>query len=263
MTKKKIKRSKEAIERRRQSRFRTRDLKLNQKSGTKSDTPRFTRSDVVTLAKRGGTFKIGDKSAVFLKGIFAKEDCDKLCDVLLNEGEKLWEFKKDNVRGSKEYFTTGEWNALGHHMPSEPIYPAGKAGKAMEKNPEYYSTMDKLIKDFSMKITELIKKHRPDVFDEVGSKLCYGGVHLLIVPRGVSKMHKDVNDKLSILVLLKSEGDGGELELGGTKLAIAWNVGDVIILNSADIWHGSRKFSGFIGDRIVADFIIKKHFNGY
>lgn len=254
--KKKRKRSIEAKARRLQKRVRTQLLPDN------PDVSRRCDKRSIKFLNQSRIFKIGNSKAIFISSVFEKSEVEKLC-ALLDSYDELWEFKKDKTRGPKKYFTTGEWNALGHHLPNEPAYPAGKAGKMIASNPFKFEELDSKLKEFSTTATKLVCKHRPDIVAGLNCEQYYGIFHLFIAPRGESRLHKDKDDKLSFLILLKSDGKGGELELGGTKFAISWKVGDVIILDSASILHGSRNFEGDKKNRIVGDFIIKKNFNGY
>lgn len=74
-------------------------------------------------------------------------------------------------------------------------------------------------------------------------------------------MHRDRNDWLSFLFLIETEPDvGGELEIGGSSLALAWQVGDVVVLDSSKLFHGARNYMGDPKKRKVGIFIIQKSF---
>ena len=81
---------------------------------------------------------------------------------------------------------------------------------------------------------------------------------LFMATQGIACIHKDTNDVLSFLFLIKSDGTGGELEIAGTGHCFAWKVGDAIILDSSDLAHGTCEFSGLPTERLVGLFIIHK-----
>ncbi len=87
----------------------------------------------------------------------------------------------------------------------------------------------------------------------------FGDFPLFMATCGVARMHFDRNDVVSILVLLSSPANsGGGLELGGTSKVLNWEVGDAIILDSADLAHGTRDFVGDLDERIIGLFILHK-----
>lgn len=57
--------------------------------------------------------------------------------------------------------------------------------------------------------------------------------------KGISKMHKDKNDKLSCLFMIHSPSGSGKLDIGGQSYAVKWDAGDVIILDSSSFLHGA------------------------
>ena len=72
-------------------------------------------------------------------------------------------------------------------------------------------------------------------------------------------MHRDMNDYVSVLVHLSTTPNcGGGLEIGGSKICLNWDVGDVIILDSSKLVHGTQCFVGDLNDRIVGLWIVHK-----
>ena len=73
----------------------------------------------------------------------------------------------------------------------------------------------------------------------------------------MAKIHKDFNDLVSILLLMRNNGKGGGLYLGGEDKVFFWQVGDTVILDSSKIPHGTHTFEGEPQqDRMVGIFIV-------
>lgn len=66
-----------------------------------------------------------------------------------------------------------------------------------------------------------------------------------------AQVHVDCNDFVTILLLIKSNRTGGELDLPEMKRCLTWGVGDAVILDSAHIEYGTREFTGGPADRLV------------
>lgn len=223
-------------------------------------TKRRCSNKVVKLERHSAFITLNNHKIHHFKNVFSGDKMNKLATAL-NQQQHLFEFKIDDTRGSKKYFTSGEWLATGHCRPGiDSLHAAGKAGKT---HPTITAKIDKILLNLSTTATKILKKCRPDIYQMVGENNYYGAFNIFIAPRGVSKIHKDSNDMLSFLFLIQSPHQGGELEIAGTNYAISWNIGDVIIFDSADIYHGSRKYNGNLNTRIVGDFIIQKTYCRY
>lgn len=213
------------------------------------------------MARKNGFLKIGETKVHFIKHAFPVEKMKNLARELLKN--KLWEFKADRRRGPKDFFITGRWHQQGHTRPGiDKTYPAGKAGKAPLDNRQ---PVESILDDLTRRACDLLAQYRPDIVELLGDiendpDFSYGFFHLFMAARGLARLHKDQNDIVSLMFLIQSPGSGGELEIGGTGTAIGWQVGDVVIMDTADITHGTRDFFGEDSGRIVGLFIIHKPF---
>jgi hypothetical protein len=98
------------------------------------------------------------------------------------------------------------------------------------------------------------KEEKPEEFP-------FGLFHLFMSPAGVADDHRDSNDFVSFLfVLKKEEGKGGALELGGLGVALNYSVGDCIIIDSRALLHGTRGYWGEEEERIVGLFVAHRSY---
>lgn len=199
------------------------------------------------------------KKAIFLKGVFTVTEMQKLARFLLEDNEDGWEFKNDKKRGPKCFFITGMWTEQGHCNPGDPIHPARLAGKRPEETTQRTHAF---LQPFAERACTATRKHRNDllpVLNELPQSVrVFQDFPLFMAAEGMARMHKDENDFVSFLFLMKSEGEGGELEIGGARTCFDWKVGDAILLDSALLYHATRKFQGRTKDRVVGLFIIHK-----
>jgi len=204
-----------------------------------------------------------ESKCVFFKGVFTKAEMSKLAKLL--KASQLFEYKIDKTCGNKEFFTNGKWTEQAHARPGiDTPHPAGLAGKSGSDENEHIADFLKIL---AVKVSNLLWKYRDDV-QKLVSDLDndYNSFHLFMCPRGISKMHKDQNDLLSFMFKIQKvkSGGGGQLELGGTNLAIDWNVGDAIMIDSSQISHGSRLLNlenlekGAENERMVGLFLVQK-----
>jgi len=222
------------------------------------DPKLFKEDGDVAWIKKNKFVEIGDeKKAHFIKCVFSKEEMSALGSALLESN--LWEYREDKNRGSKPFFINGRWTQRGHaRYGVDGSYPAGRAGKS--DNEANRRVID-LLQPLAVIASQLLQKYRGDIAEVVGDMdNPYGLFHLFMTPRGVSKMHRDRNDFISFMFLIQSPGEGGELEIGGTKHAVAWEVGDAVIMDTSTVYHGSRAFEGDENGRLVGLFIVHKPF---
>jgi hypothetical protein len=109
----------------------------------------------------------------------------------------------------------------------------------------------------------LLKKYREKLFSLLPKDVVndYNAFHLFMCPRGVAGMHRDRNDYVSFLFPISVEsGKKGALELGGLGVAFKWEVGDVVILDSQTLQHGTREYEGDLNDRMIGIFIIHQSY---
>jgi len=197
--------------------------------------------------------------AHYIRGVFAKHEMQELAQAL--DESKHWEHRKDKTRGDKDFFITGRWAAQGHARHGiDHDYPAGKAGKS-DQTERNNVKINEILARLSVKASMILRKYRLDIFNVVdGLDSPYGLFHLFMTPRGVSKMHRDKNDLISLMFLMRKSKNGGELEMGGTDHGIDWDIGDVILLDSSKIPHGTRSFDVAKDSRMVGLFIIHKSY---
>lgn len=250
------KQSSERKRRRNQRRIRNFNLKetTNQKEFYSGKISCIRKNARIRISKgvRGG-----NKLVHFRKAFFTHQSMHALATALTKSYH--WKFTHDNTRGPKHFFINGVWTQQGHARPGIDVtYPAGKAGKANDLDNQRVCD---LLQPLALSASSLLRKHRPDLACLVEDiKNPYGLFHLFICPRGLSNMHRDRNDLISFMFLIKSPDDICELELGGTKHAITWQLGDVVIIDSSKIYHGSRLLKGDSDDRLVGLFIIQKSY---
>jgi len=197
--------------------------------------------------------------AIFIKNLLNPEQCKSLASHL--DEEYNWEMRDDD-RGQKDYFITGRWCQQGHATPGDHTYPAGKAGKEIAKlnrETEAHQPMAEIGK----LLTPLLFKYKPNLQHLIEQlpeeEKLFGAFPLFMATTGSSKMHRDRNDLVSILILLDSSADcGGGLEIGGTGIVFNWKVGDAIILDSSLLPHGARDYKGDLEKRLVGIWIIHK-----
>jgi len=199
--------------------------------------------------------------AIFVKNVWPKVSMAQL-STFLQSYPGAWQYKVDKKRGPKYFFITGRWCAQGHFRPDiDKTYLAGRAGKL--DVPEGFPEINEFVRQWGVTASALLRKFRPDLVPALDllpeAEKIFGDFPLFMAAKGVAKMHTDINDVVSVLFVMKSEADcGGGLEIGGSNLVFDWEVGDVIILDSADLVHGTRDYLEDINSRIVGIFILHK-----
>jgi hypothetical protein len=206
--------------------------------------------------------------AHFLKAIFSESDMLELKEAIYSCPSKYWEIKSDK-RGYRRFLYSGFWNAQGQKK----IYGAGKAGK-LELDTQT-PILRSILKRLGEKATELVLLKRPDVYISMkeAGKLDneFGIFHMFMSPAGGAGMHKDNNDYISCIFKIHQEQDtkGGGLEIGGAKICFNLKVGDVVIMDSDSLWHGTRGYQGnevveisSKTDRLMGIFLIHRTFAG-
>jgi hypothetical protein len=202
--------------------------------------------------------------AHFLKKVFTVDEMNELLRLLLSCPKKYWE-KKPDKRGERRYLYTGHWK----HMNYDTIYPAGKAGKLEVLQPILKDYLEKL----GERATEILKLKRPEVFEALESSgfslQDFGAFHLFMCPAGYSEMHQDTNDFIAFIFLINIEASSGGdgLHIGGCGVNFNMRVGDVLLLDSDVLWHGSTSYVGNEDitqvtnkDRLVGLFIVHRKF---
>jgi hypothetical protein len=121
-----------------------------------------------------------------------------------------------------------------------------------------------ILKPFGAIASKLISYWRPDLLERLASipsdEFYFGLFHLFVSTQGVAKMHKDRNDYVSFLFPISTDkNSGGGLEIGGTGQVYCWQVCDCIILDSAQLPHGTHDY---LGDpkKLVIGILIHKTF---
>jgi len=183
---------------------------------------------------------------------------ENLARLLLDDYSSAWQYIDDRARGPKKFFILGKWCQRGHHTPGiDRLYPAGAASHLPEPDVQritgqlsnYASVASTFLQRFIPQYHELVTQLPADARP-------FADFPLFMAVKGVARMHRDGNDLVAFLFLIKSDGDGGELELGHTGKCLHWQVGDAVLLESSKLWHGTRSFTG--GDRVVGIFIIHR-----
>jgi hypothetical protein len=201
-------------------------------------------------------------NAVYLKAFFTSEECADFTDHITRD-DKMWQYREDHNRGPKDFLITGVWTAQGQVSYGKgKSYAAGVAGKLVASDPALKSFNDPMA-DWGCRLFALLERFRPDVVSLLSQlppeEKPIGGFPLFMATRGIALMHRDRNDYLSILVLLKTTLNcGGGLEIGGSDTCINWDIGDLIILDSAKLMHGTQVYYGDLNERIVGIWIVHK-----
>jgi len=204
--------------------------------------------------------------AFYMKRVFSSSEMQDLASQL-NEAEG-WEYQKDPNRGDKPFYIVGDWTARGHNrFGLDTTFAAGLAGK-LERSTGM--GLSQFLVPYASKASKALRyalgKRAPDLLstlDELAATATnlYGDFHLFMCPEGAANMHQDKNDWLSFLFLIETEPDkGGELEIGGSARALAWQVGDAVVLDSSQLYHGVRHYRGDPNKRKVGIFIIQRDF---
>jgi len=202
--------------------------------------------------------------AIFLTKLLSLEECQVLIRHMRGEqGSVLWEYIDDKTRGPKEFLITGRWTQQGHARPGlDHSYPAGKAGKKISLDSEYYNFNE----PFSIvgeRITTILQQYRPE-FSRILNQLPkeeknFGNFTFFMAAEGKAEMHKDQNDLISVLILLDTPANsGGGLEIGSSKVVFNWNIGDCIILDSSLLPHRTHNYVGEDNDRVVGIWGVHK-----
>jgi hypothetical protein len=173
------------------------------------------------------------------------------------EDDDLFETTDPN-RGNAQMFV-GLWAHKNNHRPGNLVFPAKKGGKFEYYRDEPYFTP--FLEVLGEKITLLVMQHRPDLFlplDKYGWRGFFGMFHLFMCGRGAVKFHRDCNDYISVLFLIKfpKEAKGGGLQIKEAKRCFNWGVGDIVIMDT-HLSHGTRHFQGEKKDRLVGIFLIQ------
>jgi len=201
------------------------------------------------------------RQVALLKGVWTRDSMGRLAEFLLSY-KNAWQFKLDKRRGPKYFFITGRWCAQGRfRWKKDKTYLAGIAGKL--DVPNGYPEINEFVQSWGETASLLLRRKRPDLCAALDAlpveEKKFGDFPLFMAARGAAKMHKDLNDVVSVLVLIKSTPNcGGGLEIGGANMYLDWDVGDAIILDSSELVHGTREYLGNIQDRIVGIFILHK-----
>lgn len=181
-----------------------------------------------------------------------------------------WQYRDDVKRGPKYFYITGYWTATGHSRENvDKTYKAGKAGKAELTMDDYENLPNsiQMLNKLSGKLIWMLEKYKPKLFQAIQNlptkkkeDFLFNCFHLFMAPRGESKMHKDIKDAVVVMFVIKmDENCGGELEVGGADACINWKVGDAVLFDSKNYYHGSRSYDGK-SERIIGLFIIHREF---
>jgi hypothetical protein len=202
--------------------------------------------------------------AHFIKGYFSKEEMMKLREKLLACPESYWETRSDG-RGERRQMYTGRWV----ERCKDKIHPAGLAGKLEAK--AQFPILRDLLQQLGEKATLLLKLKRPDIYfvlQEAGIQILdFGSFHLFMCPAGRSLSHLDSQDFISFIFLIyvKPDCGGKGLELTQANVSFPMEIGDVCLLDSDSLSHGSANFDGAENanalheeDRLVGLFIIHR-----
>ena len=215
-----------------------------------------SHTSIITLKK--GTLM---RRAIFLRAVLPVNVLAILGEELISCGD-LWQWREDKTRGPKKFIIDGLWTAQGHARPGDKVYVAGTAGR--HRHLPGYLLISCCLEILSTLANAFLRKYRPDVcflLDYQHYSSVFGYFNMFMCPRGTSKMHVDRMDLLAFLFLILTDDKcGGGLELGGSGLYCAWKIGDCIILDSSQIHHGSRKYFGDVGNRLVGIFILQTSF---
>jgi hypothetical protein len=125
------------------------------------------------------------------------------------------------------------------------------------------------LRPIALRASKLLLQHRPNLCfllgeDGVamwGKEFPYSIFPLFMVAEGCANMHRDRNDLVSLLFLIRSEpGRKGGLELGGLDIAFKWEQGDVVVVDSRALEPSTRDYKGVFGERLVGIFILHLSF---
>jgi hypothetical protein len=199
--------------------------------------------------------------AHFVKSFFSQEEMINLHEALIQAD--YWEVLND-IRGKRPTTIVGEWTAQGHNRKAaDPIHSAGKGGEAEERL-VHNGALSCILKRLGTKLSHLLIDKRGDVAGVLQERKMeeglFGFFHLFMSPQGYCGMHHDRNDFISVAVGISTPNKGGALEIGGTGKAFNLLRGDVCILDSDRLYHGSTKHEESDQVRIVGLFIIWRNY---
>lgn len=224
-------------------------------------TKELSEDDDVCRIKHNCILHVDESQAILIRNVYTPSEMQGLQELLACKHHTSWEWRNDQSRGPKSFFISGKWTVQGHARPGKDrLYLAGKAGKrpAIQCCQVHTSLLP-----LAERAAALLQKHRPDlmhILESLPEEACTVFFFpLFMATLGVANIHKDQNDLISFLFLIKSDGKGGELEIAGTGKCFSWQVGDAIILDSSALAHGTCDFFGDCPeDRMVGLFIVHK-----
>ena len=216
-------------------------------------------ADVCQAVNRNMFLRVRSASFVyrchFVKNVFSTQEMENLLNVM--KRCDYWQ-ARDDARGVRETTITGMWAEQGHSTPVYPLHPAGVGGKSEE----CMETLNILLRKLAKILEPIIERKRPDVYEVLREHglldLGIGMFHLFMSPIGSCRMHKDKNDFLSVVVGITTPAAGGALEIGGSGYCFNIRCGDILILDSDSLYHGSRHYSGTPEERVVGIFILHR-----
>ena len=199
----------------------------------------------------------------YLKSVFTEEEMKQFQVTLLSCQETHWDSSVDKKRGERAFMFCGGWTQQGHYT----FHPAGKGG---HYKVEVEKVLNSVLTSIGKQLSGLVEKYHPDVWNCLEKhKLInvegqFGMFHLFMCPAESAKMHYDQNDFFSVLVMIHiGKHQVGGLEIGGLDIAFGFQIGDVLLLNTDQLCHGTRGYYGeedpsspFEDDRMVGLFII-------
>ena len=204
-----------------------------------------------------------------MKGIFTSKEMKELQQALFKVN--YWELKNCK-QGQKVIAYSGHWNVQAHFDPEKDrSYGAGVGGKIEEKleNPVLQSILENL----GIKASAELHRFRKDIVipmeEENLTNLDFGFFHMFMCACGASFDHIDDNDFVAgaFLINIGKKTVGGGIDLPNYKLSINLRVGDLLIMDSNTIRHGSFRYDTFensenptVDDCLVGLFVIHRSY---
>ena len=205
----------------------------------------------------------------FLKNVFTPSEMKELQDALF--AANYWE-SGDCKQGRRAIAYSGHWNAQAHFDPDfDQPYGAGIGRKVEERleNP----ILQGILESLGQKVSGQLRKYRKDIVipleEERLENLDFGFFHLFMCACGASLPHTVDNDFVScaFVVNIGKKTVGGGIDFPDLKLSLNLRVGDLLIMDSDVISHGSFRYQGSedpinptLDDRLVGLFVIHRSY---
>ena len=183
---------------------------------------------------------------------------------------RLVSFSELTMKGFRVYVRYGFWMEQGHACFGGKAHPVKSPGYL--KGGFMPKEFMEAIRPIAEAAAEILRKYRKDLCDIIDEcndpdTFCFGGYfHLFMAAKGMTKYHLDKTNALAFLFPLSLLGRSRNKMMGGgfeicvaekQNVGFCWRVGDCCFADTRNLGHGTGKYLGGIGDRMLGMFIIQ------